>query len=109
MKSNEKDRKVKYRVKLSRNVDGSPQHLWLTEKLEVMVFQDKDGLRVIASLCPHMGAQLQLHRSDRTVRCPWHGLTFDGKELTSGHFRYRKVCEYEGEVSQGELLVYGTY
>ncbi len=98
--------KVKYRVKLEAPLNGRPIHVWLTDKIEVMVVPLEQGVKIVSSICPHMGAQLSWNEKTGEVSCPWHGLVFEGKSLKSCHPRYRKISEFEGAIIEGELLVY---
>jgi nitrite reductase/ring-hydroxylating ferredoxin subunit len=97
---------VKYRIKLTQTLGTEPIYHWLTNKIEVMIFRDGNRVRVVTSLCPHMGARLQWDRTRSRVKCPWHGLSYDGNGLKSCHHRYRQLTEFQAELVDDELLVY---
>ncbi len=84
-------------------------HVWLAEKLEVMVVPTPTGIRIISSLCPHMGAQLRWNKKNDTAFCPWHGLEFKERPLRSCHERYRQLSEFTGSIEGNELVVYETH
>jgi len=99
------ENKIKHRVKLEREPDRKPQYLWLTEKTEILVFRDWGGkVRIMTSLCPHMGAQLVIRNN--SLFCPWHGLAFSLDTMKSTHHRYRQGCEHRGDYIDGELVIY---
>lgn len=103
-------RKPLHSVKITGDLDAAPVHLWLTEKIEVVVFRKAGRLRIFSSICPHMGAQLQCNQRRSSVSCPWHGLCFQlgnrKEETQSDHPRYKRIREYDGEIVDGELHVY---
>jgi nitrite reductase/ring-hydroxylating ferredoxin subunit len=103
-------RKVLYSAKIPKDFSSGCMHVWLTEKIEVVVFRKGNCIRIFNSICPHMGAQLQCNQRKDEVFCPWHGLRFslrDQKgEQESNHPRYKRIREYEGEIVNCELKIY---
>lgn len=97
---------IKYTIKLNEPLGKDPIYRWLTEKIEVMIFRDGDRVRVVSSLCPHMGARLSWDKTKTRVTCPWHGLSYDGNGLKSCHHRYRKLNEFRAEVFGDEIVIY---
>lgn len=102
-------RKLLGSAKMPGELDSGAMHVWIAEKLEVIVFRNAGRIRIFSSICPHMGAQLQCHRNN-SIACPWHGLCFKlGQakgEVESNHRKYRRIREYEGEIVNGELRIY---
>src|ERR1019366_7955703 len=94
------------RVKLDREPNEEGTHLWLNDKLEVVVFRINGELKILNSICPHMGAQMVCRNRGSELFCPWHGLVYSTKSLNSTHFRYRKAREFRGEISNGYLTVF---
>jgi nitrite reductase/ring-hydroxylating ferredoxin subunit len=101
------ERNIKFAVPLSGEIGETPVYLWLNDKTEVLVVRSEGRLRILSSICPHMGAQLRCDGSKKKIHCPWHGLTFPLQTLSSGHQRYRHLKEYEGEIIEGKLVIYG--
>lgn len=57
----------------------------LTPETAVLVFYDRDEIRVVRERCPHMGGPLgkgKLSPCHRTLTCPWHGYKFSTVTLT---------------------------
>lgn len=98
--------RIKYRVKLTEPIGTAPTYFWVTDKIEVMVFRDGEIVRVISSLCPHMGARLNWTPSKGAVACPWHGLEFKKETLKSCHHRYRTLKEYKADLTGEDLVIY---
>ena len=97
---------VKYSIKLDSELGSDPTYIWLTDKIEVMVFIHEGKIKAFSSICPHMGAQLCYKKRAKILQCPWHGLTFNLESKESNHYRYKEVLEYKAEVIDGELLIY---
>src|SRR5688500_7325373 len=100
------DRKALYSIALPREPDANPLYVWLNDKIEVMVLLDRDHLRVIGSICPHMGARLEYQKQELVIFCLWHVLRFDSKALQCKHSQYKQIREYKGEVINKMLFVY---
>ena len=98
---------VKFRIRLERPVDERPIYVWMTERMELMIFRSRGKLRVFSSICPHMGAQMQFDVRRSCLHCPWHGLRLD---LTTGHTdhpRYSRLREWQAQIEGDELIVTG--
>lgn len=85
---------------------SEPFYAWVSEKIEIVAFRDGDRVRVFRSICPHMGARLEVDRTRNCLHCPWHGLAFDLASRQSDHHRYRSVREWRGVVEGNRLLVF---
>jgi nitrite reductase/ring-hydroxylating ferredoxin subunit len=87
-------------------LDGQgPHYQWIGQKTEVVIIvKSSEGYRVFSSICPHMGARLCLD-GGLDLSCPWHGLKFDLRNLTSNNRRYRVPREYSAVVSGSDLLI----
>lgn len=83
-----------------------PTHLWVTEKIEVLVIEENNKFRVFHSICPHMGSQLQYNSEQKKISCPWHELDFSLKTGLSSHPQYKKICEYKVELTPNDLIIY---
>jgi nitrite reductase/ring-hydroxylating ferredoxin subunit len=101
------ERPIKYNVPLPEKIGERPIYLWLNDKIEVIIVRWEGKIRILNSICPHMGAQLQCDITDRKIHCPWHGLSFPLDTLNSDHHRYRHLREYEGAVIEDRLIIYG--
>lgn len=94
------------RIKLDSPLDETPRYFWLTEKIEIVAFLHEGMPRVFHSICPHMGARLDVKDGGKTLACPWHGLSFDLQSQKSAHHRYKKICQLTAQID-GDTLVIG--
>ncbi len=100
---------IKYRIPLEgKTITENPQYFWIQDKTEIAVWTRKEKLFISHSMCPHMGAQLQLDKSRNQLTCPWHGLSFDTDHFSSNHNKYKKLCSLQGEVKNNEILIYAS-
>ena len=61
-----------------------PGRAELGDGVVAVVFRDRESVRVMRDLCPHMGAPLsEGHMVNGCLQCPWHGYRFDPAD---GHF-----------------------
>lgn len=76
----------------------------------VYVTTDKDGqLRVLTSVCPHLGCTVPWNKAKSQFVCPCHGATFskDGVRLSGPSLRGMDTLE--SSVQDGQLLVRFQY
>lgn len=97
---------ARFQVQLTKPLSETPQYFWISEKVEVAVFLLRGQVKAYSSVCPHMGAQLEVDCKTGHLSCPWHGLKFDLRDARSPHARYRKVTEHKADV-QGDVLTIG--
>jgi len=82
---------------------------WI-EGMQVMIYWYNNRLFANSAICPHMGAELELH--DGCVRCPWHGIFADPENLKihgGGGILKLKVTNIIGfrlEVINQEIFLY---
>jgi nitrite reductase/ring-hydroxylating ferredoxin subunit len=108
MKAKKHDaRRIRYRTRLEREPSSDPMYFWIAEKTEILVIKIGNSVKIFNSICPHMGARLCYQTSLHAVVCPWHGLSYDAETLKSDHSRYRHLAALDGEVVDGELIIYG--
>ena len=70
------------------------RYRWLNAQTEVMIINHRGKIRILNSICPHMGARLECDLTNNKQHCPWHGLEFDLDTLSSSHPRYRTNKEF---------------
>ncbi len=90
---------------LAKLVKGESATLWIDEKREVIVIPADQGYEVYSSICPHMGAQMQLDAKSGELVCPWHGLRYCPEQQTSNHHCYRNLKKYKAEVKGDSLEI----
>ncbi|MCU1307699.1 MAG: Rieske (2Fe-2S) iron-sulfur domain protein [Acidobacteriaceae bacterium] len=76
----------------------------------VYVTTDKDGhLRVLTSVCPHLGCTVPWNKEKSQFICPCHGATFtkDGARISGPSLRGMDTLE--SSVQDGQLLVRFQY
>jgi menaquinol-cytochrome c reductase iron-sulfur subunit len=76
----------------------------------VYVTTDKDGqLRVLTSVCPHLGCTVPWNKEKNQFICPCHGATFtkDGSRVSGPSLRGMDTLE--SSVQDGQLLVRFQY
>ena len=83
-----------WEIELKNEISSKSQHIWISQKQEVVVFLHDGKIRAFSSICPHMGAALEYNVQREKLFCPWHGLEFDLNSLTSNHRVYRNCKEY---------------
>ena len=67
--------------------------------------RDGGGVEVWPGVCPHEGAELAAaHVTGTSVKCPWHGLQFAARRLTSGG-QAIEVCGARLELAADRILV----
>jgi phenylpropionate dioxygenase-like ring-hydroxylating dioxygenase large terminal subunit len=82
-----------FRVATSVDVPAGSVRALEINGQEVVAFRDRRGkAAVLDPICPHMGAHIGYGGSvvDGAVRCPFHGLRFDGEGKCVG-------TEYPGD------------
>jgi len=70
---------IKYPIKLLKN-----KNLTKIPDTEILVLRDKNDLKVISDICPHLGGPLsegEFCKKSKTIRCPWHGYKFSLESL----------------------------
>jgi menaquinol-cytochrome c reductase iron-sulfur subunit len=88
-------------------VDG-----WRKMVSEKVVYVTKDGqgqIRVLTSICPHLGCTIPWNKEKRQFTCPCHGATFtpDGTRVSGPSLRGMDALETS--VLDGQLLVRFQY
>jgi menaquinol-cytochrome c reductase iron-sulfur subunit len=88
-------------------VDG-----WRKAVSEKAVYVTKDGagqLRVLTSICPHLGCTVPWNKEKKQYACPCHGATFaaDGTRVSGPSLRGMDALETT--VQDGQLLVRFQY
>jgi menaquinol-cytochrome c reductase iron-sulfur subunit len=88
-------------------VDG-----WRKAVSEKAVYVTKDGqgeLRVLTSICPHLGCTVPWNKEKKQFICPCHGATFaaDGTRVSGPSLR--GMDSLETSVQDGQLLVQFQY
>jgi menaquinol-cytochrome c reductase iron-sulfur subunit len=88
-------------------VDG-----WRKAVSEKAVYVTKDGqgqLRVLSSICPHLGCTVPWNKDKKEFVCPCHGATFapDGTRVSGPSLRGMDALETS--VQNGQLLVRFQY
>lgn len=76
----------------------------------VYITKDKQGeLRVLTSVCPHLGCTVAWNKDKAQFNCPCHGATFspDGARLSGPSLRGMDTLETS--VQEGQLLVRFQY
>jgi menaquinol-cytochrome c reductase iron-sulfur subunit len=88
-------------------VDG-----WRKMVSEKVVYVTKDGegqIRVLTSICPHLGCTIPWNKEKREFVCPCHGATFtpDGTRVSGPSLRGMDTLETSAQ--DGQLLVRFQY
>jgi phenylpropionate dioxygenase-like ring-hydroxylating dioxygenase large terminal subunit len=71
-----------FRIAMSQEVLPGQARVFRINGSEVVAFRDRQGeVSVVDPICPHMGAHLGYGGTvvDGALRCPFHGLRFDGR------------------------------
>ena len=65
-----------YRIpdELANSARNTPQYWWAKPQLEVVLLFQEGELKAFSSICPHMGARLDVQNRAGRLFCPWHGL-----------------------------------
>ena len=88
-------------------VDG-----WRKAVSEKAVYVTKDGqgqLRVLTSICPHLGCTVPWNKEKKGFVCPCHGATFAADGTRVGGPSLRGMDALETSVQDGQLLVRFQY
>jgi menaquinol-cytochrome c reductase iron-sulfur subunit len=88
-------------------VDG-----WRKAVSEKAVYVTKDGqgqLRVLTSICPHLGCTVPWNKEKKEFVCPCHGATFAADGSRVGGPSLRGMDALETSVQGGQLLVRFQY
>jgi nitrite reductase/ring-hydroxylating ferredoxin subunit len=101
------EKQIRFRIRLDREPDATPMYFWVSEKTEVMVVKVDTTIKIFNAICPHMGARLCYQPAQKSITCPWHGLSFNLEDQKSNHSKYRHVALIDGEVRDGYLIIYG--
>jgi menaquinol-cytochrome c reductase iron-sulfur subunit len=76
----------------------------------VYVTKDRQGqLRVLTSVCPHLGCTVPWNKEKRQFVCPCHGATFTSDGSRVGGPSQRGMDTLETSVQDGQLLVRFQY
>lgn len=76
----------------------------------VYVTTDKDGqLRVLTSVCPHLGCTVPWNKEKNQFICPCHGATFNKEGIRVSGPSLRGMDTLENSVQDGQLLVRFQY
>jgi nitrite reductase/ring-hydroxylating ferredoxin subunit len=65
-----------------------------------------DGIRVLSTVCPHFGGELDGDGSSGELRCRWHGLRFDARTGSCRETRFKaSLRRYEFALESGRVVV----
>ncbi len=91
----------------ARLAAGEAVHFQLRRR-EFALIESGDGFRAVSTICPHLLGPLNEHDAAAgTVRCPWHGYTFDietGECVSPADATCRLTPAPEVEVNAGKLI-----
>ncbi len=100
-------RESAYKIPLKEPIGASPQYFWVSDKREIVVFRDRRSIRAFSSICPHMGSRLCFAEKTGDLFCQWHGLSYNVRSGASNQHRYQPPREYQAEIHDGVLHLYG--
>jgi menaquinol-cytochrome c reductase iron-sulfur subunit len=81
-----------------------------TSEKAVYVTTNKDGqLRVLTSVCPHLGCTVPWNKDKNQFICPCHGATFTKEGARVSGPSLRGIDTLETSVQDGQLLVRFQY
>lgn len=98
-------------VKLAPRSDikGEKRFKTWINKTELTAFEQGSILKVVNSICPHMGGPLEdFDEEPGKVRCPWHGWMFDIKSGVCNRSKKIVMKEIPHKIINGEVWVDGT-
>jgi menaquinol-cytochrome c reductase iron-sulfur subunit len=81
----------------------------ISEKAVYITKDSQGNLRVLTSICPHLGCTLPWNKEKKEFICPCHGATFapDGSRISGPSLRGMDTLETS--VENGQLLVQFQY
>lgn len=80
-------------IKIPVPKKNSIEYHWIAKTVEVIIINWRGKIYVARSICPHMGARLEFDEDTLSLRCPWHGLSFDLETLGSQNQRFRTLSK----------------
>jgi len=81
----------------------------ISEKAVYVTKDSQGGLRVLTSVCPHLGCTVPWSKEKNRFVCPCHGATFDADGTRVSGPSLRGMDALETSVRDGQLLVRFQY